>query len=328
MKRLRLAVALASGAAVATGLLAASRPAAAYQCARVNNINQEASGPSLYWSNRKIAYSINQGLTRTLTADQARDTVQAAFNIWQNTTMGAGMSPDDCSLVAPVVSPYNDITFEYQGEVAQDFAGYNYLAPGKNRNMVIFRDDYWPYENTTYARAIALTTASMDTVSGKIFDSDIEINTANFKFYAGTNPVPADSTDLLNTLVHEVGHVLGLGHSADPNAVMYPQADRQEVKKRALSCDDVTLLSFRYPMGAPTNFCDYTNSAKTCGDCQAPTALTNGAKIVISRFSDGLVPGGCQAGGGAAGGAAAAAAALLWRTRRRPNIGSKGDLPR
>ena len=46
---------------------------------------------------------------------------------------------------------------------------------------------------------------------------------------------------------HEVGHVLGLGHSLDEEATMFAETSEGETKKRDLHEDDELALQYLYP---------------------------------------------------------------------------------
>lgn len=45
--------------------------------------------------------------------------------------------------------------------------------------------------------------------------------------------------NFLYAVTHELGHSLGLGHSSDPNAVMYPTYEDKDSKDFKLSQDDI-----------------------------------------------------------------------------------------
>lgn len=54
-----------------------------------------------------------------------------------------------------------------------------------------------------------------------------------------------DTTTLKIILAHEIGHLLGLGHSASPNALMYFDASAKT--HLSLSQDDIDGMSYLYP---------------------------------------------------------------------------------
>jgi len=72
-------------------------------------------------------------------------------------------------------------------------------------------------------------------------EADMGINT-RFKWSSGV-PTPTGRYDLESVLLHENGHVAGLGHSADTSAVMYAYYGGV---RRELHQDDIDGISFLY----------------------------------------------------------------------------------
>jgi hypothetical protein len=81
------------------------------------------------------------------------------------------------------------------------------------------------------------------TFAGQIVDSDIIFNPATTFSTDGSS-----SYDLQTIATHEIGHFLGLDHSAVVKAVMFPYAPPKET---ALSYDDVAAISALYPKTNP-----------------------------------------------------------------------------
>ncbi|XP_006053126.1 matrilysin isoform X2 [Bubalus bubalis] len=55
-----------------------------------------------------------------------------------------------------------------------------------------------------------------------------------------------DGVNFLYVATHELGHSLGLSHSSDPNAVMYPTYSKEDSKNFKLSQDDINGIQLLY----------------------------------------------------------------------------------
>jgi hypothetical protein len=84
--------------------------------------------------------------------------------------------------------------------------------------------------------------------------------------------------DFQSTLTHELGHVLGLGHSADPQATMYFAGRQGRTYFRTVGDDDVRGDCYLYPAGAP--------SCASDADCPLQDATQGGAaKVTVCKNS-------------------------------------------
>ena len=78
----------------------------------------------------------------------------------------------------------------------------------------------------------------------EIFEADIRINAANFSYSMGENLNPTE-VDLPSLVVHELGHVLGLGHTVTSGSVMNFSLDEGQ-DRRTLSDGDMASLKCEY----------------------------------------------------------------------------------
>ena len=116
-------------------------------------------------------------------------------------------------------------------------------------------------------RVLGATSFLIDVTSGEIAEADIFFNN-RFAFSVAPNGQP-DRNDLESVVLHELGHLLGLGHSAigetergssgsrrviGSGAVMFPIAlTAGAVADRALQADDVAGISDLYPAASTLN---------------------------------------------------------------------------
>ncbi len=91
-----------------------------------------------------------------------------------------------------------------------------------------------------------VTIVTYEPTTGEITDADILLNGAERDFAFGQG---ARTYDVGNVLTHELGHLLGLGHSEDPEATMFALSRPGETAKRSLSDDDVAGFEELYGAG-------------------------------------------------------------------------------
>lgn len=131
-------------------------------------------------------------------------------------------------------------------------SGYN--PRGQNSNTISFRPR-WNDDAIHRPGAIAITIATFDTFTGEIFDADIEMNDAEFDFSIAPTTSDPSAADLQTILTHEFGHFMGLSHSDNDRAVMWPEAGLGEIR-RDLTSDDAAGMCSIYPAPqAPATRC-------------------------------------------------------------------------
>jgi hypothetical protein len=127
--------------------------------------------------------------------------------------------------------------------------------------------------------------------TGNIVKSDVHLNAE--VDWSTTEPVPSFGIDLPTVLVHEEGHVAGLGHSSDPTAVMYSNY-LSGTDKRTLTADDVAAIDAIYPVTtfavSGRTLTTNLSFAGTVASFTDPSPLAASAYRVIVDWGDGSSP--------------------------------------
>jgi hypothetical protein len=170
--------------------------------------HETADGDPIRWSATHLTVILDPSLSRIGDPDEVRAAIEDAFDIW----LEAAALPLEVVLErGECASP----STEPDGVSCIWVAG---TAPA----------DHATADATTYIRYSA--------ASGEISEGDIV-------FYEDAGPWTTDGAagalDVLSVAAHEVGHLIGLGHSEFPDARMYPTLDAGDTWSGALSGDDI-----------------------------------------------------------------------------------------
>lgn len=185
-------------------------------------------GLYIFWRNACVSYSINSAASRNIPYEDAKRIIDESFATWMNAACADGDAP---GISVSNIGPSNC------GEV-------RYNVNSTNQNVIVFRDDVWPY-NDPFS-TLGLTTVTFNAETGEIYDADMEIN-SSARNLSITDQVPARGFDLQSVITHEVGHFLGLAHATDVRSTMYASYKPGSVALRTLSPDDVGGLCAIYP---------------------------------------------------------------------------------
>jgi hypothetical protein len=187
---------------------------------------------SVRWSRTPVRWSVTERGASGVTASEFQGAMTRAFATWQ-------------------AVPSATIDFE--------FAGFTSARPSDDDdlNVLGFQD------RPELERVLGQTEFTVDRRTGDLIEADIFFN-ATFNWSAAT-PGVTGRFDLESVALHEVGHLLGLGHSALGETELMPNARRRVIASgavmfpiafgagntadRELQPDDVAGVSDIYPAG-------------------------------------------------------------------------------
>lgn len=203
-------------------------------------------GETLFWASPCVGYSIQRDASTQVALGDVETILRASFAAWDTAACSGGTPRMVVTELATAACDQH----EYNQEKG-------------NTNLIVFRDLKWPYEGSSNTLALTTVTYNLDT--GEIYDADMEINSADNKLTTTDTMV---EFDLPSITTHEAGHFLGLAHSADAEATMFPAYKPGDISLRSLADDDIAGICAIYPAGAPISAaCDPTPRHGFSGDC-------------------------------------------------------------
>tara|TARA_Y100000588_G_C14256520_1_gene925731 strand:+ start:69 stop:2573 length:2505 start_codon:yes stop_codon:yes gene_type:complete len=131
----------------------------------------------------------------------------------------------------------------------------NFTVSGSDgRNVITFDRVGEHFDSPRETGVIAFTRINWND-SGEMTDTDIVFNARDFRFSVGNPELGSGILDLQGVLTHEVGHLLGLDHSAlagdiEVRPTMYPYYFGGE---KTLAADDISGVSTLYPSAEALN---------------------------------------------------------------------------
>lgn len=203
---------------MASAAVACAAPASAYE------LRTDPSGSPVRFAQKVVVFRLPAKLPAGLEPAEVREALEQSLAVW--------------SAISGL---------DLRAEPGSPDAAAGYDSAGPNHNDILFAQGEWPWDNN----AVAVTLMTVDARAHTVLDADIVLNARQHRFKrldAEAAGGPYD--DLQNVLTHELGHTLGLGHSARPDAAMYAQTTRGEVSKRSLTDDDDEGVRALYPTAA------------------------------------------------------------------------------
>ncbi len=177
-------------------------------------VRTDEFGKALQWQRTTIRYQVNPTGDHGLSKAAVDTLISAASRAW--------------------TSPVQDkLQFSHDGATTIRRANHD---DGVN---VIYFEDEW-----TQDPGLLAVTYLWSNTNGEVLGFDMALNAEHHQWSTDGRE---DANDLLNTLSHEFGHVLGIDHSPVVElATMYPTSPLGEVLKRDLFDDDIDAVIHLY----------------------------------------------------------------------------------
>lgn len=183
------------------------------------SLRETEHGSVIRWKKTSVPIVFDSSLSLLGPAVEVEKAIRKAFIAWVDSTG------------APVEFAFTRGSCDKPG----------YDASSSNQNCIMAADVDWDNESSDVG---ATTIVTFKPGSGEIVDADIVFNAREWVWsYDDSDP---HALSLGGVAAHEIGHLLGLGHSEVEEATMFPMTRLGETSKVSLHDDDITGAEFLY----------------------------------------------------------------------------------
>ncbi len=185
-------------------------------------LNKTEDGDHVHFSISKIEIVLDSSLKKLGPADEVELAVIDMFEMWiekANLPLSFNFVHGDCKEIG-------------------------YDSKGDNDNCVMASEDTKLWERPNGGDPGATTIVSYMPLSGEIVDADIVFNSIDWEW--STNGDVNGTLNLHTVAAHEIGHLLGLSHTAEDEAIMFPVTHLNDSTAPVLHKDDISGASLIY----------------------------------------------------------------------------------
>jgi uncharacterized protein (TIGR03437 family) len=149
------------------------------------------------------------------------------------------------------------------------------------RSVITFADTS---SNRNISAGAVAVTRLISSDSGEFTDTDIVFN-PQFEF---STTLRADTFDIEGTLVHELGHAIGMGHAGSVSSTMFATTDRGSADLRTLVDDDIAFARGVYPSPGLSAYGSLVIDVSLPNGIPAPGALVTAIDTARNLLLTGL----------------------------------------
>ena len=221
----------------------------------------------MVWAGSCLSYSVQRDGSPSISRDELSQATEAAFRAWQEAQCPSTGAPPSIA-VSDAFGPAICGRVEYNPRQA-------------NANIIVIRESW----EEGARNVLALTTTSFSTVTGELFDADIEVNGSQ-PISAG--PLEPNFFDLQSILTHEAGHFFGIAHSnrglpdCRNGATMCPHYVPGIDDFQTLDEDDVAAICTVFPPERNAPACDPRPHLGFSPECGLDPMTGAGCSLAVS----------------------------------------------